>query len=190
MLPFRWSAVCLSLAPLFAALAQTPGLPAEWEINQNMETLAGHVQRFKPILEEVRPESWTEKGAPETYQKQWRSVGEEIGFLLPSTLELSRQPERLTLALEILFRIQSLDSMLRSMDEGIRKYQNPALADMLRATMTDVNVQQEKLRQYVVALAAAKEQEWKIMDQEAQRCRALLSRRPERENSGRKAEPK
>ena len=178
------------LLPLSIALAQAPGLPPEWEIHENMGSLAKQVQRFKRILEEVEPKGWIEKGAPDTYQQQWKSVGDEIGFLLQSTQELAKQPERLTLALETLFRIQSLDLMLRSMDEGVRKYQNPALADLLRATMTDVNVQQEKLRQYVVALAAVKEQEWKIMDQEAQRCRALLSRHPEQENTHRKAEPK
>lgn len=184
-----WSVLLLSFLPQ-SAPAQAPGLPPDWELKENMAALEKHLQRFNPILDEVQPESWAEKGAPGTYEQQWRSVQQEIGFLIPSASQLGSQPERLTLALEILFRIHSLDSMLRSMDEGIRKYQNPALADLLRATMTGVNLEQEKLRQYVVALAAAKEQEWKIMDQEAQRCRAWLSRHPQQENSGRKAESK
>ena len=184
------AAILLSFLALPAVQAQAPGLPTEWEVTQNMTTLAAQVQRFKPILEEVDPKSWMEKGAPETYQKQWKSVGDKIEFLVHSTGELAKQPERLKLAIEALFRIQSLDSMLASMDEGIRKYQNPALADLLRATMTDLNVQQEKLRQYVLELAAVKEHELKIMDQEAQRCRGALSRHPQRESPEKKTEPK
>jgi len=41
---------------------------------------------------------------------------------------LSRNPEKLTANLELLFRIGSLDRMLASLGEGVRKYQNPAVA--------------------------------------------------------------
>ncbi len=40
-----------------------------------------------------------------------------------------------------------------------------------------------KLRQYIVQLAAAKEEQFKVMNQEAQRCRLMLSRQPPEKNS-------
>ena len=74
--------------------------------------------------------------------------------------------------------MQSVDALLRSIASGIRKYQNPAVADLLQSLIADTSADREKLRQYLVDLVAEREQQFKIMDQEAQRCRALLSRQP------------
>ena len=182
--------ILTSLGVLPIAFAQSEGLPPEWEVRKNMESLAESAKRFRPILEEVKPEDWAAKGAPAGYQRQWKSVVDETGFLIHSSEELAKEPERLTLALETLFRMQAVDAMLASMDEGVRKYQNPALADLLRSTMSDAAAHVEKLRQYIVSLAAAKEDELKVMDQEAQRCRAELSRRPAKEPPKNTPEPK
>ena len=62
--------------------------------------------------------------------------------------------------------------------ELIRRYQNPALADLLNGLMGETVASRDRLRSYVVDLAAIKEQELAIMDQEAQRCRATISRQP------------
>ncbi len=161
-----------------SAWAQAPELPPEWEVSRDMAALAEQVRRFKPILDEVKPQDWVSQGAPEAYQTQWKSVTSEIEYLTRSTKELSSQPERLTVALETLFRMQSLDSILSSLDDGIRRYQNPALADLLRGETNQTAAHREKLRHYVVALAATKELEYKIMHEEAQRCRGMLSRQP------------
>ena len=67
---------------------------------------------------------------------------------------------------------------LTSLIEGVRKYQNPALADLLRGVMSENNASRQQLRQYLVDLAAIKEQEFKVMDQEAQRCREVISGQP------------
>jgi hypothetical protein len=58
---------------------------------------------------------------------------------------------------------------------GIRKYQNPAVAEMLAGLIADTSADRDKLRQYLVDLAADREQQFRVMDQEAQRCRAVLS---------------
>lgn len=190
-LPRRW--LCALFVPVCwsFAFAQSPGLPPEWEVRDSLTSLAEQVGRLKPILQEVNPEDWSRKGAPEAYQAQWKSIAAEIEYLMRSTKELSDQPERLTLALETLLRMQALESMLASINEGIRRYQNPALADLLRGVMSDNAVHREKLRQYVVQLAEVKEHELKVMHEEAQRCRASLSRQPPaRSNARTTAEPK
>lgn len=74
--------------------------------------------------------------------------------------------------------MQAMESMLDSLEEGIRKYQNPALAELLRGAMTENAVHVEKFRQYIVQLAAVKEHEWTVMNEEAQRCRGQLSLQP------------
>jgi hypothetical protein len=158
--------------------AQSGGIPPEWEVQKQMAGLAGHVQRFKPLLEQVNAEEWVKKGAPEAYVEQVKRTRAEIDYLTGSTTELAAHPEKLTTALDTLFRLQSVEAMLRSVTAGVRKYQNPAVADLLQGLMTDLSADRDKLRQYVVDLAADHEQQYKVMDREAQRCRATLSRQP------------
>ena len=50
----------------------------------------------------------------------------------------------------------------------------------LRSVIAENNASGQQLRQYLVDLAANKEQEFKVMDQEAQRCRAILMDSPPR----------
>jgi hypothetical protein len=60
----------------------------------------------------------------------------------------------------------------------VRRYQNPALADLLTGLVADSSGSRQQLRQYVMDLVSLKEQEYQVMDREAQRCRAFLSRQP------------
>jgi len=180
-------AICAA-CPVFA---QPASLPPEWEVRKLLDALAEQAKKLKPILEEVKPQEWVSNGAPEAYQTQWKSVREELDYLVRTTGELSKNPERVTAALEALFRMQAMESMLDSLETGIRQYQNPALADLLRSGMTDNAVHEEKLRQYIVQLAAVKEHELKVMNEEAQRCRVQLSRQPPaKSNSPGRVEPK
>ena len=161
-----------------ALSAQDPGLPPEWEVQKNMSLLVEQTRRLGPLLEEAKPKAWIEKGAPDTYADQLSSTIAEQDYLLGSAEKLAADPERLSLALETYFRLQFLEVMLDSLNEGIRRYQDTALADRIRGVMTDGAVEREKLRQYVLRLASLKEEQFKVMDQEAQRCRALLLRQP------------
>jgi hypothetical protein len=77
-----------------------------------------------------------------------------------------------------MFRLQSVEAMMTSMIEGVRKYQNPAIADVLRSMLTNNMNHREKLRSYIVELATIQEQEFEIANKEAQRCRAELLRKP------------
>jgi hypothetical protein len=161
-----------------ALFAQTGGIPPEWEVQKQLSELAEHVQRIKPVLAQLKPEDWVTQGAPAAYGDQVKRTSAEIEYLIGSTKELTARPEKLTTALETFFRMQSVDAMLRSVAAGVRKYQNPAIGDLLESMIADTNADRDKLRQYLVELAADREQQFKVMDQEAQRCRASLSRQP------------
>ncbi len=167
-----------ALAWLPGALAQPPGLSPEWETRKMLAALAAQAQRLPPLLEQVRPQEWVAHGAPETYVAQWKSTQTEVGYLVRTATTLSERPERLTLALETLFRMQALEAFLNSLAEGVRRYQNPALADLLQGLMGENAANRERLRQYVIDLAAVREQEFEVADHEAQRCRAFLLRQP------------
>jgi hypothetical protein len=186
--------VCLAAAFVVlgsgCARGQSAGVPQEWEVRKDLAALVEQTGRLKPLLDAVKPAEWLEKGAPDAYIAQWKAVVAEGEYLTRSAGELAADPERLTMALETYFRFESLDAQLGSLNEGIRKYQNPALADLIRGAMTDGAPARNKLRQYVVELAGLKEDQLRVTDREAQRCRTmLLQQTPARKNQGKKAAP-
>ena len=161
--------------------AQSPsagGVASEWDVRKLLESLDLQAQHVKPIIDQVKPQTWIAKGAPQAYVTQWNSAQAELKYLLSSSEALSKQPERLTVALDTYFRMQALESTLSSVTEGIRKYQNPALADLMQSVVAENSSNADKLRQYVQDLATQKEQEFQIADREAQRCRETLMRQP------------
>jgi len=163
------------LLPL-SAVAQQPGVLTEWDVQKVIETIASQTARLQPLIAEIRPKDWTAKGAPDAYIQQWASVRTEAQSLKRSSDNLVREPARLTAAVDTYFRLQDLEGSLGSLIEGVRKYQNPALADLLRGVLAENDSSRQKLRQYVVDLTAVKEQEFKIADKEAQRCREAATR--------------
>lgn len=152
------------------------GVPEEWDVRTMLQNLKSRAQRLKPILDQIQPETWVPRGAPGEYVTQWKTAETELGYLLQLTDALSKQPDRLPLTLDTYFRIESMDLMLGSLIEGIRKYQNPAVAELVQGIMYENSTDRDRLRDYVRELATEKEQEFQIADREAQRCRGTLMR--------------
>jgi hypothetical protein len=166
-----------SIAPL-CAVAQQPGVPTDWDVQKLVVAVAEQSGRIQPLVEQIRPKEWVAKGASDTYIQQWDSAHAQAKTVKLSADNLVREPERLSAALDTYFRLQNLEVVLTSLIEGVRKYQNPALADLLRGVLSENNASRQQLRQYLVDLAANKEQEFKVMDEEAQRCRESISKLP------------
>ena len=178
--------ILISLLPV-CAMAQQAGVPTEWDVQKLVEAIAAQSARVQPMVEEVHPREWIAAGAPEAYVQQWDSARSQAGSLKLSADNLVREPARLTAALDTYFRLQNLEVSLVSLIDGVRKYQNPALADLLRSVLSENSSSRQQLRQYLVDLASVKEQEFKVMDQEAQRCREAVTRpapAPVRKKSG------
>ena len=183
--------VAIVVGCLPSASGQQTGLSPQWDVQKTVGALAVEARRLKPVLDQVKPQEWLSKGAPETYLAQWKSTRSEIDSLVITTENLAREPERLTLALETFFRLEALEAMAGSLGDGIRKYQNPALADLLQGVMAQNSGNRQTLARYILDLAAAKELEFKVIDQEAQRCRGAISRQPAPAGKAdRKVEPK
>jgi len=172
--------LALCFYPLLAVAAMAQSTPpasvaSEWDFRKLLERLDAQAQHLRPIMDQIKPETWTAKGAPDTYEVQWKSARAELNYFLNSNQALGRQPERLTLALDTYFRMQALDFTLGSLIEGARKYQSPALAEQIQMLVSENGTNRDQLRQYVQDLAAQKEQEFKIADSEAQRCRGMIA---------------
>ena len=175
---------CLSTA---LALGQTTGSPppaqdsgvaSEWDARKLIDALTTQAQHLKPLIDQVQPTDWLSKGAPDAYVGQWNTAQAQLKYLISSSDAFSRQPERLSLGLDIYFRMQTVDSTLGSLTEGVRKYQNPALASIMQSVIAENSTNRDRLRQYLQDLATQKEEEFKVADREAQRCRAAMLQQP------------
>ncbi|MEO8099869.1 MAG: hypothetical protein ABI811_19380 [Acidobacteriota bacterium] len=161
-------------------LASVPAVAqsAAWDTIPKGSDLASQVGRLKPLLDQLKPAEWVAKGAPDTYIKQWNSVQQELQYLTASATQLDSQPRKLTAALDTYFRLQALESSFQTLIDGVRKYQNPAVGDLLLDALRGNSTNRDGLREYIKELAAQKEQEFTILDQEAQRCRGQLNQIP------------
>ena len=174
------------------AYAQTPsrqspanGLEPTWDIAALLQEMSGQAARLLPALDKVDAQAWVERGASETYIAQLQSSKEQARALSDGARALARNPEKLAATLELFLRIEALETMLRSLEEGIRKYQTPDVADTIASLAAAGGANRERLRLYMVNLATERDQQFEVMDREAQRCRALLTQ-PARKTSGRK----
>lgn len=166
--------VGLCAAALPAQPAPAAGLPPEWEVRQQLADLVSQTARLAPLLNQIEPQKWT--GVPQAYAAQQKSILTQINHTSQVVAALSRQPERMTLALDVYFRLQTLESQVLSFSDGIRRYQNPAVADLLTSLTNETAVSRERLREYVKELVAMREQERDLLEKEAQRCRSLPPR--------------
>lgn len=172
--------VPLLFALSLTALAQQAGVIPEWEARRDIPSLPDKIRKLLPLLEQLQPQEWVAKGAPEAYVEQWKSAQAEVGYLQQTADALAKDPERLTVALEAYFRLQAIDTRLGNLVDAIRKYQNPALADLLQSMAAETATVRVGLQQYIGDVAAHREAEWRIMESEAQRCRTQLTAPPPR----------
>jgi uncharacterized protein YllA (UPF0747 family) len=173
----------LAAAGSLACAGQTtpaPAIAADQQITGMFNRLSQHALRLEPMLEQVRAGDWVSKGAPETYVTQLGSARQQIQAIETDLADLAQHPDHMQDCLKALFRIQGFHRSLDSLMEGLRKYQNPALADLIQSVAAEDQADQEQLQNYIVELANQKEQEYLVVDREAQRCRATISREPAR----------
>jgi hypothetical protein len=146
-----------------------------WEIAPVLEEISAHAARLLPGLDRVDARAWVEKGASETYLEQLQSAKDQARALADGAKALARNPEKLSAGLIVLFRIQGLDTILGSLEEGLRRYQGPAEAQRLTELAAENGANRDRFQHYLVNLAADEEQRVEVMDKEAQRCRSTVT---------------
>jgi len=163
-----------------ATAAQTPaGAAPDWDQRPRIEKLGKDIAMLKPIFDQIQPGSWTVEGGSEAYQKQQKACLEGLSNVQNAIGRWAAQPDRLSLMLETLVRIESLDQQAISLSEGIRRYQNPAIADLLDSVLGSLSGGLEWLRTQSLEMAQQREKELDVALKEAQRCRTqILQPRP------------
>jgi len=152
-----------------------PGLETAWEIAPVLEEISAHAARLLPELDRVDARSWVEKGASETYLEQLQSAKDQAKALAAGSKALARNPEKLSAGLVVLFRVQGLEAILGSLEEGLRHYQGAAEAQRLAELGAENGANRDRFQRYLVNLAADEEQRVAVMDKEAQRCRSTVT---------------
>jgi hypothetical protein len=161
------------------AIAQQPPPPlSDDEVLAVFNKISQRAAQLEPMLDQLRPTEWIAKGASDTYLAQWNSTREQFRAIQNDMTSLSQHPDRLTDSMRALFRVQATHQMLGSLLGGVRKYQNPALADLIESVASEANGDIDRFERHLLEMADEKEQQYTVVDREAQRCRATLSRQP------------
>lgn len=154
------------------------GQDAAWENSPHGADLAAQSERLKPLLEQLHPDQWESKGAPPSYAAQFQSARRELAELAASAKFLDQQSSKLTAALDTYFRLQSLEWRIESLIDAVRKYESPAAGDQMLSVLRSNSGNREGLRAFIMDLAQRTEQEFTVVNKDAQACRTELSQIP------------
>jgi hypothetical protein len=160
------------------ASAQQPaaGLESAWDVRTILADLNTQTNQVKSLLAQLNPQQWVQKGASSTYILQAQGAQRELGDVLASTQQLAQKTESLPLALDTYFRLEALEVSARSLADGAQRYGDRTTADKLTAYVGRSFSNRQRLRDYLEDLALSTEQNFKIADEEAQRCRGMISK--------------
>jgi hypothetical protein len=162
---------------LFLLLAAGPqGVAPGWDLKPQAEKIGADVERLRPLIGRLEPAKWTASGAPPGYERQWRDCMDGISHVQNTANRLATRPDRLSIAAETLVRLETLVEHALSLSQAVRRYQNPAIAELLESEISAAGSSREWLRRHVMELSATREQELETAEKEAQRCRTEIVR--------------
>jgi hypothetical protein len=168
-----------SQAPQTNSVPQSNGLETPWDVRTILAKLNADTSELKPLLDNMKPQQWyDQKGAPSTYILQWQTAERQLRDVTEASGLLAQKTESLSLALDDYFRLEALDVTARSLEEGVRKYGDRSTAERFSQLLARNFNNRERFRDYIRDLAVSTEQNFKIADEEAQRCRGMISREP------------
>ena len=173
------SAAALCCAAQQPAASKAAGLEMPWDVRSILASLNKDTEELKPLLNSMDPQQWADKkGAPTTYLLQFQTALRQLNDISIVTKLLAQKTESLSLALDDYFRFEALDVTMRSIEEGARKYADRGASDKLSRILARNFNNREHFRGYIQDLAVSSEQNFRIADSEAQRCRGIISKEP------------
>lgn len=150
-----------------------------WNVRQTIADVLKQVDQLGPVLQRLNPQQWSQaKGAPDAYIAQHATAKRQLNDLAIATKLFAQKPESLSLGLDLYFRLEALDVTARSLENGTREYADRASADKLSQLIAADFTSRQQLQSYFTDLARTEEENFKIADEEAQRCRGIISREP------------
>ncbi|MDZ4800610.1 MAG: hypothetical protein SGI92_20830 [Bryobacteraceae bacterium] len=175
---FLFAIVAVRLTAQQSSAAEPQGVAAAWDVRTQLTALANAIREIEPLVQRVDPRILSENGAPAAYVQQVLSVQASMKSLLSAADQLAREPEKLPVAVDVYFQMERMELLLNSLRDGLKKYQSPDLADMLSQTLGKNAIHRDRLRQHIRDVAELHDEEYKIANEEAQRCRGILTKQP------------
>jgi len=155
------------------------GLESAWTVRNILDELLKDNEKLEPLLAQMNPQEWVaKKGAPDGYVQQWQVAHSQLSEALAAARTLAQKTESLPLALDAYFRFEALEVTSRSLEEAVMRYGDRFTADQLSGLIARNFSRRERFRDYIRDLAASSETNFKLADEEAQRCRGIISREP------------
>ena len=171
------------------AQTSSAGVETAWDAHKIIDAVNRANREMKPVLASLNPQDWYEKkGAPSTYVIQWQTAQRQVSDVEITAQRFAQKTDSLPLGLDVYFRLEALETTARSVNEGAKKYADSTPAAKLTALLAASFDGRQRLRDYLRDLAADQEQNFKVADAEAQRCRGMISREPMPSNN-RKSKP-
>src|SRR5581483_1625793 len=135
------------------------GLESPWDVRQILANLLKDNQELQPLLARINPQQWyDQKGAPSAYISQWQLAQRQLADVVTTS--------------------KALALTARSLEEGAQKYADRTTSDRLSELIAHNFTNRQRFRDYIRDLAASTAQNFKIADEEAQRCRGMISKEP------------
>jgi len=165
-------------------LAQQPapapsGMDAPWGVRKILDELMSDNEKLKSVLASLNPQEWyAKKGASNAYVQQLQTGQRQLNDVIISSKLLAQKTDSLPLALDNYFRLEALEVTARSLSEGALRYGDRHTADQLNTLVARSFTRRERFRDYIQDLAKTQEQNFRVADEEAQRCRGMISRQP------------
>ena len=170
------------LLPMFLAgvaldAQSDAGLESPAEARAILNAEQAQCDQLRPILATLNPQAWYEKkGAPGSYVIQWQTASRELSDVDAAAKLFGAKIDSLDAALDWYFRLEALETTARSLNEGAQRYAERPQADQLASFVAHSFDDRQRLRDYLRDLTGSLEQNYKIADGEAQRCRAEMSK--------------
>ena len=149
-----------------------------WQVEELADALVKNVASANRIVGELRPREWIQDGAPQVYVEQHETLARELEQVRLAALALRREPESLTNTVSAFMWLDRADNLLSSVAGGVRRYYNPAVANLLDSVRNRNGESMATLKEYMRQLAVHVEESLKIAHREAQRCRSEIIARP------------
>lgn len=160
-------------------IPKTAGIESAWTLRAILDELLKDNEKLEPLLAQMNPQEWVaKKGASDVYVQQWQIAHTQLSEVMAASKLLAQKTESLPLALDDYFRLEALDFTSRSLEEAVTRYGDRFTADQLNGLIARNFSRRERFRNYIRDLAATSEVNFKLADEEAQRCRGMISREP------------
>lgn len=151
------------------------GLQNAWDVRKTIASVQRDTADLRPLLAQLSPQKWAdEKGAPTTYIIQWQAAQQQLNDAVNVATLFAQKPDSLSKGLDMYFRLEALETTERALAEGAQRYDSRTNAAKLSLMIAHNFADREGLREYLSELATSTEQNFKVADQEAQRCRGAI----------------